>query len=179
DGNDGAALGSNVVLSGGVDNPRVLAHELVHVAQNEVGGASRTGESRPGDASEREAQQLGERALRGENVRVSAAPTGQVAFVGPDDEDGDDSGDGEGGEGRESPRQTQQPSAPPANPYDDDQDAARERVRRDAARGRGAIDRVSPGASTTDAADIGRVPEHPHVTPQPDTRTLDRGEITP
>lgn len=61
------------------DGERLLAHELTHVVQRGRAGGAPEGVSRPGDAAEREADQAADRALTGEPVSVSAAPTAALS----------------------------------------------------------------------------------------------------
>lgn len=78
------ALDGKVVFGSPNPEPQVVAHELTHIVQqgNTQQGAGTTSgaaTSRPGDASEREADQAATAVLAGETPEVRAAPTGTIS----------------------------------------------------------------------------------------------------
>jgi len=69
-----ATSGEQVVFGVSSPDKRLVAHELTHVVQQRRGGAQCSGQlSVSGDAAEREADRVAERAAAGEQVKVSAA----------------------------------------------------------------------------------------------------------
>ncbi len=78
-GAEAASVDDHLLFASRSPDRHLVAHELAHLAQARRGSAPTGSTSKPGDRSEREADEVAEKVVRGQPAAVEAAPTGELS----------------------------------------------------------------------------------------------------